>query len=124
MKLRALLFIGSMVAACGPSTTDVCSQFAQVYCERQYSCKTGADLQALQSKYGADVATCAKTYTQLNCNAPQPCPVGKSYDTGREQTCTTEYQNTTLLTCDDINNNVNPAVSSPNDCDVFNYICH
>jgi hypothetical protein len=122
MKLHALLFVGLVLAACGPSTTDVCSQFAAVYCQQQYTCKTGADLQALQTKYGADVATCSKTYAQLNCNAAQPCPAGKSYDTGREQTCTTEYQG---LTCDEINQNKDPSqTSGVDDCDVFNYICH
>ena len=116
MRFSAVVFIGVVsVVACGPSATDACGDFAVVWCNQHYSCATGSDLSALQAKYGADAATCAKSYTALNCSA-QPCPVGKSYDTGRAQQCTTEYG---ALTCTDIQNNTQLG-----DCDVFNYICH
>ena len=42
--------------------SDVCSQYAQVWCQQQYSCKTGTDLQAIETKYGTDVATCVKVF--------------------------------------------------------------
>ena len=122
MKLRAFLvivpFALGLSAACGPSVNDVCSQYAQVWCQQQYTCKTGADLQAIQTKYGADVATCAKAYgNELHCanTTISPCPAGYGYDTGRGQQCTTEYQ---ALTCADIEAN-----TSLNDCSL-SYICH
>jgi hypothetical protein len=120
MKFRALLLLAfAFAAACGPSATDVCSQFAQVWCQQQYTCKQGTDLQAIQTKYGADVPTCVKVYEQQNgcTNTNQLlCPLGTSYDTGRGQQCTTDYQ---ALSCSDIQANVNPS-----DCDLASYICH
>jgi hypothetical protein len=120
MKLRALLFIGLIFAsACGPSASDVCSQFAQVWCQQQYTCQTGTNLQAIQTKYGADVPTCVKVYEQQNgcANTNQIlCPANTSYDTGRGQQCTTEYQ---ALSCNDIQANTNLS-----DCELASYICH
>ena len=120
MKLPAFLLIASIAAAaCGPSTSDVCSQFAQVWCDKQYSCKTGTDLQTLQTKYGADSTTCAKVFEQQEgCGNTNEllCPNGTSYDTGRGQECTTQYQ---TLTCDQVNGNQDPA-----QCSLTGYICH
>jgi len=116
MRLLAVVFFGVVgVAACGPTSTDSCGQFAVVWCNQHYSCATGADLTALQTKYGADATACAKSYAAFNCTE-QPCPLGKSFDTGREDQCTKEYG---ALSCTDIQSNT--ALS---DCDVFNYICH
>ena len=119
MKLRALLVVPIIAAACGPSVNDVCSQYAQVWCQQQYTCKSGADLQAIQTKYGADVATCANAYSkELHCaNATiSPCAPGTSYDTGRGQQCTTEYE---ALTCAQIQSNTDLS-----DCSLPGYICH
>jgi hypothetical protein len=120
MKLQAFLLIATTAAgACGPSTSDVCSQYAQVWCDKQYSCKTGADLATLQTKYGADVPTCVKVFEQQEgCgNTTQIlCPAGTSYDTGRAQECTTQYQQ---LMCSDVNANKDPS-----QCSLPSYICH
>ena len=120
MKLRAFLFIAaSIAAACGPSTSDVCSQFAQVWCQQHYTCITGSDLQTLQSKYGADVTTCVKVFEQQEgCGNTNQllCPAGTSYDTGRGQECTSDYQK---LSCADIQAN-----TSLSQCELATYICH
>ena len=123
MHLRALLFVPVVslagAAACGPSVSDVCSEFAQVWCDRHYTCATGTDLQTLQSKYGADVATCTKNFAQLEgCTSTNqsPCPVGTSYDTGRAQQCTTDYQG---ISCADV-----VASKDPSNCSLQTYICH
>ena len=120
MKLRAFFFIAMIAAgACGPSASDVCSQFAQVWCQQQYTCKTGTDLQTIQTKYGADVPTCVKVFEQQQgcTNTNQLlCPAGTSYDTGRGQQCTTEYQ---ALSCADIQSNTDLG-----DCNLAGYICH
>ncbi len=115
MRFVAVLFAGVVsVVACGPSTTDTCNQFAVVWCKQQYTCASGANLSALQAKYGADANACATSYAAFNCSA-QPCPAGTSYDTGRATQCTNEYS---ALTCTDIQNNTQLS-----DCN-FNYICH
>jgi hypothetical protein len=118
MRFRAVLFSAfAAVAACGASTTDTCNSFATVWCNQHYTCATGADLAALQAKYGATATQCATTYATLNnCASQALCPPGTSYDTGRSQQCTTEYGQ---LTCADIQNN---TVLS--DCNVAGYICH
>ncbi len=118
MRLLAPLVFGGVVviAACGSGTTDACTKYATVYCNQNYNCATGAQLAALQQKYGADAATCAKSYAAFNCNTDNPCPAGTSYDTGRAEQCTTEYA---ALSC-----SVIQAGTTPSDCQLNTYICH
>jgi len=123
MKLRALLFVPFIslagAAACGPSVSDVCSQFAQVWCQQHYTCISGADLDTLKTKYGADVATCVKVFEQQEgCGNTNQliCPAGTGYDTGRGQECTDDYEK---LSCADIRAN-----TSLSQCELTTYICH
>jgi hypothetical protein len=119
MRLSAAFFSGFVFcAACGPSATDACGAYAGVWCERHYTCATPSELSALQTKYGADVATCKTSYAAFNCGtgSQSPCPTGTSYDTGRQQQCTSEYGN---LTCTDIESNTQLS-----DCSFDGFICH
>ncbi len=91
------------VAACGPSAQQACQDYANAFCERTYSCDTGAQLAFIQAQFGATVDDCKATQlAKNNCaGAVSTCPAGTNYDTGAAETCVANYQ---AASCSDISN--------------------
>jgi hypothetical protein len=77
-------------------------------------------------QYGPTAADCALAYAgpgpnNLNCaEAQSTCPVNTSYDTGAAENCVATYNDTTVTTCDEINN---PEFQEPQNC-AESIICH
>lgn len=100
MRLLAfVLFSGAACAACAPSVTDACDDYARAYCSQNLTCLTGNDLASFSAQFGSTVDACAASYETYNhCAANQsPCAAGLTYDTNQVETCASDYQRSSCL---------------------------
>ena len=115
----ALPFVVALgiAAGCGPSVQQACDDYAAAFCSRNLACLTGSALATFQGAYGGTQDTCVKNYEGLNCpaTAQSPCSPGLSYDTGLEEKCVTDYQNSS---CQDV-----VAGVAPQSCST-SVVCH
>jgi len=101
MRFSAFVFLfgSGFAAACSPSVTTACDDYAQAYCSQNLTCLTGNDLQAFVNQFGDTVDLCVASYENYNhCAAGEaPCATGLTYDTNQVEQCASDYKNASCL---------------------------
>lgn len=71
-----------LAAACGTSPQQACKDFSSTFCNKLYTCNTGASLDGVKLVFGATAADCITTQnSHSNCdNTGTGCSSGTTYD--------------------------------------------
>lgn len=90
-----------ILAACGSSPKQLCTDTATTMCNKMYTCYTGTQLDGIKTVMGATEADCVTKQT-VSCNRSdyetKPCDTGKTYDASAASACSSAVK---ALTCAD-----------------------
>lgn len=90
-----------LAAACGTSPQQACKDIQATFCNKLYTCNTGAALDVVKASFGATEADCVTSQvSHANCdNTGSGCSTGTTYDAVAATACINDLRN---LTCSQI----------------------
>jgi hypothetical protein len=108
-QMRKLFLAAAItaMASCGASPQQLCTDIANITCDRFFECATDAQKTANVSLFGADLSACKTKLAQdRQCatytNEESACGAGQTFSAANASSCVSEYRAATCVSLESV----------------------